>query len=313
LLRGHGGKATYLVLPLSFGKRQLDYLQAALDNPQMLRTAKLISRDGEYYLAVSVETAQREPVQTQTYLGVARALANPLTVTVADRQGKLLEAAVLGDGGRHPGVQEDAWLHRMANAIVTLAVRHRAQVVVQHLTRIGDRLGWLGKSGGGEPLLGCRAYNRLAAILDYKLADMGLPAPVRVSSLSIFSACPVCAHTSQSSHFSRNLFICTQCGYSSAVDALGGYNLAVRLLKYQRSPLKIAVTREKDMVRFTNELLGFALTRRAEECRVVDIKRVVLDELRASLNPSDAAASRTQISIARTLDAGNAYDMIELV
>ncbi len=310
-LKPHGSRATYLVLPLSFGAGQMEVLRQSLTQPEILRTARLIRRGDDYYLAVSVQTGEREPIEPRTSLGVARALDRAVALAVAGPDGVLLQAEQLDcPGGRRPPENE---LNRLANAIVDRAEQHRAQVVLQNLTHAGDRLSW--GEDGDQPHLGCRAYNRLAALLRYKLIDRGLPEPVRVSAVGLFYTCPACGHASRRNRQGRTLFLCVRCGHSAAVETLGSLNLATRLQRYQRSPLKVRVSADAGMVRFENDLLGVAFLRRQEECVGMDVKAMVLDALRDHLAGLDLATlDRRSASVARKLAAApHGADMIELV
>jgi putative transposase len=387
-------KEPFIIVPLCFGKRQEKILNAARENPECLRTAKLGRKDGEYYLAICVDTGEAECIKTANFLGVSRGLKNLLNYAVVDQKGTILaqgsfegkdkvlgslklcvgkvgttllqkgsgryeEACAHESSGRRaeaqqtPGQQRRGIpvneLHRTANQIVELAVKYRAQVLVQNLVKKGDGITWglapkeqsgiapglipgmqARQNAGGEtkrsgklsgrvirPGYGMRDYNRLAGLLEYKLPWKGLPPPVKVSSSDIFSVCPSCGYNSKNNRSMRHLFICAACGATMELEKLGSLNLARKLIFYNASRVKIKVARSAEGVRFTNRLLGLDLAvsyREDQKERLqAEIAGIIDRVLKASKQPNNTV-KRSQLSVVKKLSgAKNFMDMLEYI
>lgn len=273
----------YIVLPLSIGEWQRGYLCQAIKDPSMLKTARLVRRRGDYYLLVNIACATKPPRHTYTTLGIARAVSCRLHYTVSDREGQRSVFGTLGDSSGD--ALSDGALHALANQIVTLAGRYNAQVITCSLVGRSDRLYWSEyRDTGLHPLMSCAEYNRLCAILAYKLPLAGLPRPVTVSPNGIFYSCPNCHKNSRKNRFSGNLFICTVCGKGYDIEELGSYNLSTRLLNYRRSPIVFTVRRSGGCVLIENADLGAAFRLPAEDPPIEQF----FDELYRALRTSGA-------------------------
>ena len=78
------------------------------------------------------------------------------------------------------------------------------------------------------------AWNKILALLRYKLPMKGLPAPVAVSPNNMFRTCPTCGKASLRNRMDRNHFLCVSCGHAQLLDTLGSRNLALRIAEYER-------------------------------------------------------------------------------
>ncbi len=262
VLESTGRKERFILLPLSFGRWQEKYLKQALHKSEMLKTARLIKKKNEYYLSVSIDIGEAEKVETTTYLGIARGLKSPVHYTAADQDSQVVDSGALLINGIS-GVQNRSYplpvheVHKLANTIVNIACRERSQVVMQALYDKGDKLQW--KDQGNisyMPILSPYSYNELIRILEYKLTEKGLPAPIRVSPVGIFYTCPACRmHTGQN-RFSRDLFICVTCGKTMDIEQLGSLNLARRLNQHHQGTVKVKLENTPKGVKFTNKILG---------------------------------------------------------
>lgn len=250
LLERGRGKETFLVFPLSFGKYQEQFLKQAKTEPDIIKTAKLYKRGKEYYLAISIETTAKELLPIDTFLGVSRGLKNKLNYTVVDRDGLCLTAGAV--------VEQDNpnELHIAANHIVNLAKEYKAQVIVQNLSHGSDSIGWSEENNVFVPAYQYGLYHKLKVILDYKLKEQGLPLPIKVSSIDLFHRCPECGMSSRQNRFSKERFLCTRCGFTMELDALGSLNLSKKLINYQKSKIKIKVCETAEGILFTNKLIG---------------------------------------------------------
>ena len=105
-------------------------------------------------------------------------------------------------------------------------------------------------------LLSCQDYNSLFKILKYKLTQKGLSPPVKVSSVNIFYACPVCGLNKKGNRFSSRIFICTGCGMTMDIEHLGSTNLGRKLIKYQNEVIKVRIETTSGKLKFINKDLG---------------------------------------------------------
>ena len=264
VLENTGRKERYLLFPLSFGKWQEDYLKRAFERPEMFKTARLIKKKDEYYLAVNIEVEEAEKVKTNSFLGVARALSAPVHYCIIDNDMNIIDKAPIAcsqtkrERGKDFCIND---LHEIANVIVKIALQNKSQVIVESLIEKGDRLKW--KESGREthiPVLNCFSYNRLVDILEYKLKGEGLPPPIKVSPVKIFYTCPKCGLSSDANRFSKELFICTTCGFNTDIESLGSFNLAQKLYEYRAGALKVKIERVgKRCIRFKNDILDLDL------------------------------------------------------
>lgn len=313
-------KATFIIVPLSFGKRQEQILKTARDKPETLRTARLSKKKGSYYLSVSIDTGEIELKKPVTFLGVARGLKNRLNYAVAGPRGELLEeGAVLyrqyGSAKKRVVLNE---LHEAANSIVRLALGHNSQVIVENLADRSDRLSWR-DSGGNvyRPQYGPFSYNRMVKLLEYKLQEKGLPAPVRVSSAGIFYTCPKCGRNSRQNRLDRDMFICTDCGTATSVESLGSINLSGKLLNYKKSTIKIKVRRTPEGAWFINDMLGLKLFvshgRRQREVLLEELMRIASGFLEEGKVLSRRNFGKKAGIIKKICSAENLSDIIEFV
>ncbi|WP_094549637.1 zinc ribbon domain-containing protein [Petroclostridium xylanilyticum] len=260
ILESSGRKERFILVPLSFGQWQEQYLKKALDTPEILKTARLIKKKGDYYLSISVDTGEAEKIKTDTFLGIGRALKSPVHYTIVDNRsniisdGAIVTKAVSESRNNPVTIQE---LHKIANAIVDIAYQERSQVVMKSLIDKGDKLQWIDENKEQYmPILNCHSYNQLARILEYKLRGKGLPPPIKVSPIGIYYTCPECGLHTRRNRFSKDMFICVACGTTLDIESLGSLNLARKLNRHSKGTLKIKVEKTSKGIKFTNKILG---------------------------------------------------------
>lgn len=249
-------RETFIIVPLSFGKWQLNMLLQAVERPEMLRTARLLNKNNEYFLSLSIDLTEEDKVEPETYLGLCRGIETALNYTVIDSNASLLMSGTLECNNTGNPSQQKRDMHILANEIVDIAVKNKSMVVLQNLTGKGDKLSWTGEDITVKPVFGCRNYNDLVRILEYKLPQKGLPEPAKVSSVDIFHRCSVCGCNTRKNRFSKAMFLCTTCGLSSKLDSLGSYNMAIKLIKYRSAPVKLRARRTVEGMYLRNELIG---------------------------------------------------------
>ena len=334
ILERSSRKETFIIVPLSFGRWQEKWLKEALQKPDCLRTAKLYKREHDYCLAVTIDTGEPESIHAVHFMGISRGLKNKLNYTILDQNGKVVsegaipsgaagasEEAIVSDKlfgasvskGRQSNILQNE-LHGTANLISDIAKENKARVIVQNLTGKGDGITKIVTDGYGKrPAYGIREYNQLTRLLEYKLVDRGLPSPVKVSSVDIFTTCHNCGHYSKSNIGLKGLFICTACGATMEMDKLGSLNLAGKLLNYKHSQIKIKVTRTNEGVLFSNDILGLnclsSNRSNHQEKLTQELSAIIEDTLQNARNRNKAKISMVK----KLTDAENLLDMIKYI
>lgn len=245
----------FLILPLAFGKWQEEYLKKALNNPSMLKTARLIKQRKDYFLSVNIEAEAHEPVETSCFMGICRGIDNLINYSVVNSEGELVS---MGFEKAEAGILPDNKIHGIINSLVKTAGEYKCQVIVEKLMDKSDKLSWISTDEKTYlPQIDCHTYNRFTDILNYKLIDNGLPEAIKVSSTNIFYTCPYCGNTLKANRFSHDMLICTICGKNMDIESAGSFNLAEKLIKYKESSIKIYVQSTENGIRLWNNVMGF--------------------------------------------------------
>lgn len=254
LFKVHGKREGFIIVPLSFGVWQEKYLKQALENPEILKTARLIKRKKDYYISINLEISNLKEIEIKSYMGISRGIENTINYAIVDKAGVLKQYG-FEKLDNYP-IQLNS-LHKLANNIVEIASRNNSKVVMERLINMGDKINWIGKDGSEyKAQLGCYEYNHLYKILKYKLPEKGLSPPIRVSSTGIFYTCPRCGCNSKYNRFSEKIFICTSCGMSLHIEEAASINLAKIINKYNKDFIKIKLENTSSGIILTNEELG---------------------------------------------------------
>lgn len=245
----------FLLFPLSFGKWQEKYLKDAVNNPSMLKTARLIKQEKDYFLSVNIAAEVPEPVQTTSFMGICRGIDNLINYSVVNSEGELVS---MGFEKTDVKALPDNKIHEIVNSLVKTAREYKCQVIVEKFKDKSDKLSW--KNTDEKiylPQIDCHTYNKMTDILNYKLSDYGLPKAVRVSSVNIFYTCPYCGNTVKANRFSQDMLLCTICGKNMDIESAGSLNLAKKLIKYKESSIKIYVQNTEKGLKLWNDLMDF--------------------------------------------------------
>ncbi len=238
----------YLVVPLSFGKRQHEILLQGLKNPKMFKTARLSCKEGEYYLSVNVACEYPQTIRSETYLGITRGLSCAVCYAVTDRDGTLVAEGRIPKG---KSFRSKNGMHALANGLVGIAQQYKSTVITYKLGSIGDRL----TSGEEHAQLTSGEFNKLVAVVLYKTEAAGLEKPVLVSPRGIFYTCPRCGRNSFRNRFFGGRMICLKCGFSDTLEHIGPRNAARRLIQYGSAALVFYATQGKDDILIENKML----------------------------------------------------------
>jgi putative transposase len=252
-------KETFVIIPLSFGKWQESMLRLAVEKPEILRTAHLIMKGQDYYISLSIDLPEDEKISPVTYMGISRGIEKAVNYTVVDMNGGILESGFFETklDMSQKNIKNDICI--LANKLVDVAVKNKSSVILQNLMGMGDKLSWSEENVNYKPVLGCKCYNELVRVLEYKLPQKGLPEPVKVSSVDIFHRCGLCGSNTKKNRFSRTMFICTTCGATYKLDTLGSANLAAKLIKYENTPLKLKAEKTSEGMFLQNNIIGLNL------------------------------------------------------
>lgn len=249
----------FIILPLSFGRWQEKYLRQCLENPDMLKTARLMKRGEEYFITVSIALPQQSKLRTETYMGLSRGPEHSVCYSVTDRHGEVREHGCMQIGGKSglAGMRASQELCRIANQLVRKARSYKAQVVMENLTGKMDGIHLVDfDNGKDELILAKSSYKQLERLLSGKLEAQGLPRPIEVSPYGIFSTCPRCGVNTKRNMLEKGMFLCISCGEAYHMKYLGSVNLAVRLIRYHSEDIRIKVVKEENGVKAVNEILG---------------------------------------------------------
>lgn len=244
-------KERYILVPLCFGKWQEEYLKKALNQTGIMKTARLIKKNKDYYLSVSIKVEDSNTIKTINYLGISRGIKNEINFTVVPKnEDKYTTTGFINF--KHIDKNTSNYLHEMSSKIAKIAWENRAQVILESLDLKNDRLSY-----GDEfkPALSVGIYNKMIGLIDYKLISYGLPPPIHVSSVGIFYKCPECGNFSYKNRQSESLFICTNCGTVKDIDELGSINVARKLKEYDKTTIKMNAQVIGDKVKLSNKLL----------------------------------------------------------
>lgn len=243
------GSRRYLVVPLSFGKKQYAALKETLANPRLLHSARLVKRGNQYYLMVNMECSRNNSLETVTIMGISRSGSGGLDYAICNKNGEITQSGKILE---QPGPD---FLYRYSNTIAKIAVDNRSQIVLEANGCKNDRV----------PVPSCERnflfftaqYAFLSNILKYKIPEKGLPAPIEVSANGLFLTCPNCGVRTQRNMVTDELFICIHCGYASESEWIGSENLAKKLLRYHSDKIPITIVEKDNCILCYNNILGF--------------------------------------------------------
>ena len=249
---------TGALFPLECGHSFHDQAFIKRGRPQSAKVVHRTERSGaptdDFEVHVTFEW-QTPKVQTVLWLGIDRGIYNLAAFALTDPLGHSIQSGRFsGRELRHVQRQEErriartqkrgrlargylrrrAWadeaIHVTANAIVTVAAEHNAQVVLEDLSNLGAIRRRVRKPGtrrsGFNKLLNRVQYEKLKAILLYKLGQHGLPKPVSVRAAYTSMTCPECGLVAKENRrkeivadgFEMEQFKCVICGHEAHAD-----------------------------------------------------------------------------------------------
>jgi hypothetical protein len=245
-----------IVLPLEMGKWHVEkFLNPCLDGKANVRTAFLSKSDKknnpEYFMHITFKYSP-DQVETKTFLGVDRGLANLIAITVTNNKGNIIHQALHSGeeliayqkydfiqkkqlqkrgkdikGKVNVSRRNEEVCHALANTIVDVAKKYKSQVVMEWLKGFKEH-----KKDFG--MLKRTPLQRIEKIADYKLAMAGLPKIKTVPSAYTSQECPQCGHIERKNRVTQAGFCCVQCSYETHADLNGSHNIARRWIERRK-------------------------------------------------------------------------------
>jgi IS605 OrfB family transposase len=158
---------------------------------------------------------------------------------------------------------------------VQLTTTHGARVVIEdlkNLSAIRRRVRKPGtRRGGFNKLLNRLQYEKIKAVLLYKLGEHGLPAPITVRPAFTSMTCPECGHVDKQNRrtevgadgFEMEEFKCVSCAYEAHADENAARIIAIKGAWFTSLPTR----RERAWTEMPDELKFEALVKKCAERR----------------------------------------------
>ncbi|MFD2177885.1 RNA-guided endonuclease InsQ/TnpB family protein [Veronia pacifica] len=251
---------TGLLMPLAYSDWHTDAITVG-----NAKSAKLYERGGEYYLAVAVEYVV-ERRETSAVMGIDCGIDEIASYAVRNNSGQVIatgtfDGKVLREhqrklenkqkmGQKKGKALVQAWsnysdnlVHHIANAIVDVAEKYNAEVVMEDLIGIKNNPHQKRKKGGRKLALrrqlSRQQYGKLENMLEYKLNMKGIPKPSLVHAAYTSLTCPSCGHSDKTNRPERDTFRCGQCDYNNHADINAAINIAGKKIWLEANKTKL--------------------------------------------------------------------------
>ena len=309
LLEEDNRRERYIVAPLSFGKEQEAVLKEGLQNPGIFKTARLLRKNGAYYLSVNIACECRQKERSETYMGIVRSLKEAVRYAVVDWKG-----IPVAEGGLPYGekITTKNGMHAAANELVRVAQEYKSHIVSYRMGNIGDKLTY----GAERARLTAGTFNQLMAMVNYKAELKGLKKPVFVSPRGIFTTCPRCGTNTQRNRFPGGRMICVKCGCAGDIEKNGPLNAARRLLKYRGTALLFYAKKTEAGLLIHNDVLRLAYLAEPTQEGIKVFFKFVEEKVREMKRQQDRLCGGTAREVSyrkRFMNIQSARDEISIV
>ena len=217
------------------------------------KTAKLIARNERYEVHVAFEICA-PPIAPQVMMGIDRGIRNLASLCIIDKDGNIIDEENFSGHNlkyvqkieenlqrekqkkgkkyrsRTRRSEADKAIHAVANRIVAMAQKYRAQVVIEHLGNLTKR-NFKRRKSNFKRMLGRQQFAKLAEVLEYKLSRGGLSKSVAVHPRDTSRACSECGNIEKDNRDRddpSNRFHCQKCGYKYDADLNAARNIALK-------------------------------------------------------------------------------------
>lgn len=248
------------LFPINFSEKYQLKKFMELGVPKTAKLLRRVNKDNEinYEIHISFEY-QAQPVKPVNIIGVDRGIINLAGIAVISPDNGRVLAEKNVDGRDLRFVQKklerlqrttqkkgrifrsrarlaeaDKAVHRAANIIVQMASEYNAQIVLENLRPITDRSRKRPKSNFNA-MLNRTQYQKLKAVLSYKLKLEGLPDSLSVSAAYTSMTCPECGYVDKKNRNRKdpeNRFNCQSvaCDYEGDADLNAARVIALKKL-----------------------------------------------------------------------------------
>lgn len=226
-------------------------------------TARLVYRDGEFYLHVALEVPDAEPKPYETILGIDRGKNRLASISVLSLDGRhVLHSESFSGFGLHKKRVNDITAkvkkaqgkgahyfykygdinkeaaNTIANNVLLIAKKYRSKLVFEDLDNMmRSMMAGSARKTNFNKGRKSNIYAELLRVLEYKTAVRGIQSD-KVSAAYTSQTCPECGHvdrynrlTRKGRGLSRLYFKCTHCGYANDdADTVAAVNIARRSL-----------------------------------------------------------------------------------
>jgi putative transposase len=206
----------------------------------------LFERDGQFYLAATVDVPETEEGDPMDFVGVDRGIVNLATTSDgvnfqgkdleryrrrmararAELQAKATKAAKrkLKQRSRREARHAAHVNHKISKEIVSAAERTGRGIALEDLDGIRDRVRLTRPQRGR---ISNWPFHQLAQFIAYKAKRAGV-AVVTVDAQYTSQMCPLCHHTERTNRKNRDDFCCRGCGLAGPADVIAAVNVRAR-------------------------------------------------------------------------------------
>jgi len=232
-----------IVVPYRFGA----YQAARLDRKR--GQADLIYRDGTFYLYVTTEAPEADPVDTEGVLGIDLGIVELATDSEGHsysgaqvkavrcrlkRIRSILQSKGTRSAKRHLRKIRNRQSrftrdvnHVISKQIVSTATQSLKALAIEDLGGIRERANGYGKAM--RWLMGNWAFDQLGQFIAYKAQGAGLRV-IKVDPRNTSRTCSRCGYCDKANRTSQAHFHCLQCGFDANADYNAAVNIGVRAL-----------------------------------------------------------------------------------
>lgn len=267
-------KEQFIIVPLSFGKYQLQYLEKALENPSIIKTARLFKNNDNYYLSLNIKL-ETKIIKPDKIAGFYPSDNFSLAYAIIDKN-----TDELLDSGK---IQCDS-----INKLNTKNILNNKEVFKQILNITAKQISNFSLQNNCQSCLPSYSYSffpkkptaekdvleyifniatftqysKFSKILDKKLLSLGLPPHVRVSFDIHKLFCPMCGIVNTSPMIVQKTWICSGCGFAKQSEIVFAANVATKVSKNNKKPIKLNIKKTHDKIIIKNKLLNICI----EDC-----------------------------------------------
>jgi putative transposase len=205
--------------------------------------ADLILRDGKWFLAVTIDAPEGEPIDPEGVLGVDLGIVNvatdsdgnqysggPIlglrrshrrTRTRLQSRGTKSAKRLLKKRRRRESRFQRHENHRISKELVARAKDTKRAIALEELTHIRARIR---SRKPQRATFSSWAFAQLRTFIEYKAQQAGVPV-FRIDPRNTSRTCPTCGHCEKANRKSQAEFLCVSCGCAGNADSIAAENI----------------------------------------------------------------------------------------